>query len=405
MKTYGKRGGRRLPYWAVIIVVVAVYAAWCLARPLPQLSPTVSLTHDTSVTASKLAWPAGAQAAVGVLNSSIMEAHGVQQPIPTASTAKLITALTVLGAKPLTPGEQGPTLTMGPSDVAIYNNYVAQDGSVVRVQNGEQISEYQALETLMLPSANNMADSLAIWAFGSLQNYAQAANQFLESEGIVETHVGKDASGFDPSTTSDARDLVKIGELAMRNPVLTQIVSQSTANGIPVVGTVKNVNFLLGTNGIIGIKTGNTDEAGGVFVSASKTTVNNKPVTIVTAVIGAADLWHAMNDSLALVKSAQANFSTVPVVRAGAVVGSYKLPWGGSVKAIAAKDISTTVWNGSDPSPKADLKKIKANSAAGSPVGTVSTASSFVSNQASAPVTLQSTPAEPPISWRLSHPF
>jgi D-alanyl-D-alanine carboxypeptidase (penicillin-binding protein 5/6) len=369
------------------------------------LSPIVSLAHDTTATASKLAWPAQGQAAVGILNSSVVEAHGVQQPIPTASTAKLITALTVLGAKPLKPGQPGPNLTIGPNDVAIYNNYVAQDGSVVPVQNGEQISEYQALQALLLPSANNIADSLAIWAFGSLQNYAQAANQFLESEGIVETHVGKDASGFDPSTTSDARDLVKIGQLAMQNPVLTQIVSQSTASGIPVAGTVKNVNFLLGQNGIIGIKTGNTDQAGGVFVSASTTTVNHKPVTIITAVIGAADLWHAMNDSLTLVKSAQANFSTVPVVHAGAVVGSYTLLWGGSVKAVANKTVATTAWNGSNSSPKINLKKIKANTAADSQVGAVSTASSFVSSQASSPITLQSAPTKPPVSWRLMHPF
>ncbi|HVX57159.1 MAG TPA: hypothetical protein VHA37_05495, partial [Candidatus Saccharimonadales bacterium] len=356
MKTSGTRGGRRLPYAAVVLAVVIVYGAWCLARPLPTLAPTASLAQNTLATASKLAWPAQGQAAVGIAGSSIMEAHGVQQPIPTASTAKLITALTVLGVKPLSPGQQGPAITIGPNDVAIYNNYVAQDGSVVPVQNGEQISEYQALETLMLPSANNMADSLAIWAFGSLPNYGQAANQFLDDNGIVETHVGSDASGFNPSTTSDARDLVKIGELAMQNPVLTQIVSQSTASGIPVAGTIKNVNFLLGTDGIIGIKTGNTDQAGGVFVSASRTTVNSKPVTILTAVLGAADLSHAMSDSLTLVKSAQTNFSTVPVVHAGAVVGSYKLPWGGSVNAIASKDVSTTLWNGSSPNPKVDLK-------------------------------------------------
>lgn len=405
METYGKRGGKRLPYLLVLVVVIAAYVAWCLARPLPSLAPAISLANHTSTTASKLAWPAEGQAAVGILGSQIMEAHGMQQPIPTASTAKLITALTVLGAKPLTPGQAGPTLTMGPHDVAAYNNYVAQDGSVVPVQNGEQISEYQALQALMLPSANNIADSLAIWAFGSLQNYAAAANQFLESEGIVETHVGKDASGFDPSTTSDARDLVKIGELAMRDPVLTQIVSQPMASGIPVAGTVKNVNFLLGTSGIIGIKTGNTDQAGGVFVSASRTTVNHKSVTIVTAVIGAADLWHAMNDSLTLVRSAQANFSTVPVVRAGAVVGNYSLPWGGSVKAVTSKNISTTIWNGSSPSPKVSLKKIKANTAGGSQVGAVNVSSSFDSRPGSAPVTLRSVPPKPPISWRLTHPF
>ena len=91
---------------------------------------------------------------------------------------------------------------------------------------------------------------MAIWAFGSLKNYSQAANQYLEDQGLVETHVGSDASGFNPSTTSTARDLVRIGELVMQDPVLKQIVGQSSASDFPVVNNIKNVNSLLGTRTI-----------------------------------------------------------------------------------------------------------------------------------------------------------
>ena len=93
----------------------------------------------------------------------------------------------------------------------------------------------------------------------------------------------------------------------MQNPVLAQIVSQPTASNIPVVNTVKNVNFLLGSNGIVGIKTGNTDQVGGVFISASRITVNTKPVVIVTAFTNAPSLFEALQDSVPLVQSAQAN--------------------------------------------------------------------------------------------------
>jgi serine-type D-Ala-D-Ala carboxypeptidase (penicillin-binding protein 5/6) len=352
-----------------------------------------------------LNWPAQGQSAVGLVGLPTLEMHGAETPMPTASTAKLITALMVLQEKPLQPGQQGPTITLTAADVALYNNYAAQDGSVVQVQAGEQISEYQMLQTMMLPSANNMADSLAIWAFGSLANYQQAANPYLESLGLVTTHVGSDASGLSPTTTSTAHDLVQIGELAMQNPVLAQIVGQSTASGIPVVGNIKNVNSLLGTDNIIGIKTGNSDQAGGVFVAASQVTINNKPVTIVTALIASPSLFQSMKDSLTLMQSAQNNFSTVPVVQANSVVGSYKLPWGGRINAVAGKTLTTSIWNGSTPSPKVSLRKIPSRTSAGTAVGSVTLPKSALSSQVSTPATLQSAPTKPSTTWRLKHPF
>jgi D-alanyl-D-alanine carboxypeptidase (penicillin-binding protein 5/6) len=394
-----------LPYLAALLVVVAAYVAWCLARPLAQLTPTANLVQDTLTTASKLAWPAQGQSAVGIVSSKVLETHGAATPVPTASTAKLITALTVLREKPLQPGQQGPTITLTAADVALYNNYAAQDGSVVKVHAGEQISEYQMLQTMMLPSANNMADSLAIWAFGSLANYTQTANQYLTSLGLTTTHVGSDASGLSPTTTSTARDLARIGELAMQNPVLAQIVGQSTASGIPVVGTIKNVNSLLGTASIVGVKTGNSDQAGGVYVAASRVNINNKPVTIVTALAASPNLFQSMKDSLTLMQSAQANFSTVPVVRAGTIVGSYAQPWGGSAKAVAGKTLSAVLWNGSGPDPQVSLKNIKADATAGSQAGTVSVVSSFDAGPTSTPVVLKTAPAKPTVTWRLAHPL
>lgn len=401
-----RRQPRRWPYPLAVIAAVIIYVVWALGRPLPAVPPSAGRQAlDVQAPAGSLQWPSRGQSSVTIVDSPISETHGKQQPVPTASTAKLITALAVLRAKPLSPGEQGPTLTLGPTDVALYNSYHAQDGSLVQVQNGERISEYQVLQTLMLPSSNNMADSLAIWAFGSLKNYQQAANQYLEDNGLVETHVGKDASGFDPSTTSTAEDLAGIGRLAMRNPVLSQIVGQSTATGIPVVGTIKNVNQLLGTDGIVGIKTGNTDQAGGVYVSASRVTVNGKPVTIVTALAGAPGLWEAMHDSLPLIKSAQANFKPVTVVKEGAEVATYETPWGQQVPAVAARNLSLNAWGGSSTSAKTHLQNINDKSRAGQIVGSVAVPESAYNGKLSVPVILQASPAKPSVWWRLTHPF
>jgi serine-type D-Ala-D-Ala carboxypeptidase (penicillin-binding protein 5/6) len=408
MKKFGRSGGKRWLYGLVVIVVLLLggYGYWSSNRSLAPLKPSTGSTQLIVKTpAAKLSWPAGGQAAVGIAGSSILVTHGPQTPLPTASTAKLITALTVLRQKPLDLNQPGPMITLGPADVALYASYKARGGSVVPVAAGEQISEYQMLQTLMLPSANNMADSLAVWAFGSLPAYTAAANLYLKSHDLTQTKVGvQDASGFAPDTTSTARDLVKIGELAMQNPVLAQIVGQSSASGIPRANTVKNVNSLLGTANIIGVKTGNTDEAGGVFVSASRTAVNGRPVTIVTAFIGAPSLFAAMKGSLPLIQSAQANFTHVTVIKVGTVVGSYRLPWGGSVAAVAAKNLSLDSWNGSSVSAAIQLNTLPANTPAGTNVGSITVPKSAFNNRQSIPVKLQTTPTKPPLKWRLLHP-
>ena len=387
----------------VLVVVVGTYSVVVL-RQTPLVHPTQSMVSlPVPTQASLLAWPTTGQSAVGIVGSNTVVTHTTEVPTPTASVAKLITALVVLKAKPLTVGEQGPLITLSAADVAIYSHYVSEQGSVVPVVAGETMSEYQMLEAMLLPSANDMADSLAIWAYGSLPAYAQAANSFVAQAGLIQTHVGLDASGFDPSTVSTAHDLVLLGELAMQNPVIAGIVKLPSATGIPIVNTVKNINSLLGTDGIVGVKTGNTTQAGGVFVSASQTVVNNTPVTIVTALAGTPTLAGALKDSLPFILSTHSNFHTTVIAKAGSIVGSYTLPWGGTVPVVAAQDLSVTTWNDSPVSASLLLKSIADTTSPTASVGSVTVEQSPSIRQGVAVQLSQPIP-QPSIWWRLRHP-
>jgi D-alanyl-D-alanine carboxypeptidase (penicillin-binding protein 5/6) len=391
----------------LVVLLVIAYAAWALSRPMPRVSAVINATRSIPVaTTSSLIWPSVGQSAVGVLGTPILDTHGAQKPVPTASTAKLITALNVLRDKPLKVGQQGPSITLSQGDVNIYNMYSAKQGSVVQVQAGEKISEYQMLECMLLPSANNMADSLAIWAYGSLSAYSGLANGYVHLLGLSQTHVGIDASGFDPTTVSSAHDLVRIGELAMDNPVIKSIVSQKSASGIPVVNNIKSVNSLLGTNNVVGIKTGNTDQAGGVFISAATIDVASKPTTLVTALTAVPGLWQAMNDSVPLITSAQSNFKSVSLVNKGDIIGEYNPSWDHSVsQAIAAGNLRDMVWGGT----RAELNPIKLNKVAypssqGQVVGSLTANNEGLASPVSVNVTLGSSLTKPSVWWRLTHP-
>lgn len=390
-------------YILAVFVLLAGYCAWALRKPLPALKPVdISASLQSPTPASRLTWPAAGQSAAGLLGTNILETHGDQKPVPIASTAKLITSLVVLEKKPLAANQQGPSYTLTDQDVAFYRTQAAKDGSLLPVKAGQVITEYQMIQALMLPSANNIADTLALWAFGSQKAYAEAANNYLKKHGLNDTKVGDDASGLDPSTTSTAADLVNIGKLAMEQPVLAEIAAQPTAAGLPNNQVVKNVNSLLGTANIVGIKTGNTEQAGGVFISASKVTVNNKPQTIITAVAGTSDLFTALKTSLDLIKSAQSNFSPVTVTPAGSIIAEYQVPWDNKqIAAVTTGSLITNIWNGTPVKAKAELRELKLGQDS---AGRVTIPASAITPAKSVPVKLQSQPKEPTIWWRLTHP-
>jgi D-alanyl-D-alanine carboxypeptidase (penicillin-binding protein 5/6) len=404
MKRQGK-GKKRLRFLLIAALIIAGYAAWALYRPLPAIQP--SKTNETiNIGSNKgsLIWPAQGQAAASALGSDVIDTHGDQKPVPTASTAKVITALMVLQKKPLALNQAGPMVTITPADVANYNRYVSQDGSVLPVVAGEQLSEYQMLQALMLPSANNIADKLAEWTYGSIPAYAQAANAYLVAHGITNTHVGSDASGLAPDTTSTAEDLVKIGKLAMAEPVLAQIVSQSTATGLPLTSVIRNVNGLLGSHGVVGIKTGNSDQAGGVFIGAAISNYNNKPVTVITAVAAAPDLTTALTTSSSLLRSSGENFTTVSIVKKRQILGSYTTPWGATAQAIVKEPLDVSIWQGETAHSRVELRPVTV-AKSGQATGTVTSKATPLSPSQPINIYLDNPIKPPSLLWRLTHPY
>jgi D-alanyl-D-alanine carboxypeptidase (penicillin-binding protein 5/6) len=389
----------------LVLILLAGYIFWALHRPLQPLqavNKTNSLQFSTP--SAMLSWPPGGQSALGIVGSNILDVNGDQKPAPSASTIKILTALTVLQAKPLTLGEQGPTITLGAADLNLYYSYISQDGSVVQVANGEQISEYEMLEAMLMPSANNIADSLATWAFGSLPAYKAAATAYLKQHDLTDTTVGSDASGFSPTSTSTARDLVKLGELGMQNPLVAQIVGQSTASGIPEVGTIKNINSLLSVDGIVGIKTGNNNQDPGVFLAAARTAVNQKPVTIVTAYMQAPTLFEAMKYSLPLIQTAEANFKSVTILPAGSIVSNYRSPNGINLPVKTRQPLSIITWNGIQVNGQFESPSLPSNSRAGKLVSSLTISDPLTGYQTSTPLQLAANPIKPTVWHRLLNP-
>ncbi len=271
------------------------------ARPAAATVPApATLANDVP-----LAWPAVGQAAVGSVEEGLLARSSANEALrPTASIAKVITALAIMDKQPFALGQEGPTYTITRADIATMSEYLAEDGSVLPLLIGMELTQYQAMQRMLIASDNNMADLLAARIFGSKEAYVAYAQAMLQRMGLSRTVVA-DASGFSPATASTPADLVAIGSAALQNPVIADIVAQAQAQ-LPVVGMIKNTNQLLGTAGVIGIKTGTTAEAGHCLLFAARyAAADGHKVTLVGVIMGDTNATSLYRDTRDLLESAK----------------------------------------------------------------------------------------------------
>jgi D-alanyl-D-alanine carboxypeptidase (penicillin-binding protein 5/6) len=285
-RVYSSAGRRRktLGGAALAVVVVLLLAvAWIRIDGYAQVDQRAARVRGSGRSLD-LAWPREGQAAVAVAGIGGLGASGTAGPVPIASLAKVMTAYLVLRDDPLTPGEEGFEIEIGPADVADLRRRISENQSVVAVEAGEVLSERQALEALLLPSANNVAALLAIHEAGSVEAFVAEMNAAAAELGMGETTY-TDPSGFEDSTVSTAADQVRLARAAMADPAFAAIVAMPAAV-LPVAGEVANLNALVGREGFVGIKTGSDEAAGGCLLFARRIRVGGRTRTVLGAVLG-----------------------------------------------------------------------------------------------------------------------
>jgi D-alanyl-D-alanine carboxypeptidase (penicillin-binding protein 5/6) len=152
----------------------------------------------------------------------------------------------------------------------------------VAVEAGEQLTERQLLEAMLIPSGNNIARILATRVAGSETRFIAEMNTESRTLRMNRTTY-TDPSGFDSSTVSTAADQLRVFRQAMRFPVFRQIVSLDRVT-LPVAGTLTNTNPLI-AEGYAG-KTGSDSAAGGCLAFFTRVPVDGRRTTAVGVVLG-----------------------------------------------------------------------------------------------------------------------
>jgi serine-type D-Ala-D-Ala carboxypeptidase (penicillin-binding protein 5/6) len=271
-----------------IAISTAVAVLSTAAMILPgQLGWGQAAHHHSTLSSIRIDWPAEGESALAVGGGGWRASPTGARSVPIASLAKVMTAYVVLHNSPLRRGEPGFTLVFGEADAEQGAAEQSDGQSTVAVQAGEQLTERQALEALLIPSANNVAHSLAVHVAGSTAAFVREMNAQAHRLGMRHTTY-TDPSGLDPATVSTAADQLRLARAAMRNHTLAGIVTMPQAT-IPVAGTIENTDSLLGHDGFVGIKTGSDDAAGGCFMFQSEQPLNGQLHTLIGVVLGQRD--------------------------------------------------------------------------------------------------------------------
>lgn len=275
--------------YAGLLLAIIIFLSWIIFKPSPQPEPIIIFQKEAKGEKPNLSLNGTVSQTLKVGNNNLILENNSNEIRPIASTAKLILALLVLQQKPLSVEDK---IIFNQEDVKLTQRMAAQSQSYLPILAGQSLNQYQALEALLMMSANNVAVKLSNLAFGSEEEYIKQANDFLIRNGITNTKVA-DASGFSNDTKSTSNDMLKITELALNNEVIKKIVAQKTTE-LPNYGTVNNTNSLLGVNGINGAKTGYTGAAGGSFVYSAN--INN--IKIIGSIFGAETRNKALSEAL-----------------------------------------------------------------------------------------------------------
>ncbi|MFI5568393.1 D-alanyl-D-alanine carboxypeptidase, partial [Streptomyces sp. NPDC051740] len=397
---------RRVKIWTpLVLLLVIVFAVVQNMRPLP--APTLELTAEDGYTFEgakpEIPWPADGQAALDVDGIGTFGSSGEQKPVPIASVAKVMTAYLVLRDHPLKSGAEGPMIKI--DDLAEKQSDAGQE-STVDVTAGDEISQREAVEAILIASANNVARLLARWDAGSEEAFVEKMNAAAKDLGMTDTTY-TDPSGLNDTTVSTAVDQVKLARAAMEQPAFREVAAMMSYDDYKGVNH-PNWNQLVGHNDVVGIKTGTTTSALGNLVFAAKKDVDGETHRIIGAVVrqpaGGKDntiLSAALTSGDELIRAAQDVLESATILKKGEVVGYVDDGLGGRTPVAVTEDVKAVGWAGLSVKLTFAADELPHTAKAGTKVGAL-TVGDGTSGAVEVPVALREDLVEPGFTDKLT---
>ncbi len=386
---------------SAVLALAGGYTAATQLWSLDNVVPVVEEAEPSAVTApaSDVAWPAQGEGAVGIDGVTGVTASS-DDAVAMASITKLVTALMVLEQQPLAAGEQGAEREITYSDRVDYWGFLARGESALNVPVGATLTEYQLLQGTLIASAGNYAEMLTRDLWPTDAEFAAAAREWLDRQGLAGITV-VEPTGIDRANTADAASLIRLGEIALADPVIAEIVATEVAE-LPGVGEIRNTNSLLADDDtVVGIKTGGLNGHYNLL-AAAEVPAGETTVRVYAVVLGQPVESLRVDETAALLEQIAAEATVPQTLPAGTTVGTVTTAWGTESGIVTTADASVLLWNGSSASAAPEIELGEARTA-GATVGSATLAGPL--DSASTDLTLTDDLGAPDFWWRLTHPL
>jgi serine-type D-Ala-D-Ala carboxypeptidase (penicillin-binding protein 5/6) len=284
---------RRIAPLAVAAVVVPLWSSPAAAAPPPSVAAEAVLVANGRT-------------------GEVLYARDEDRRLAMASITKLMTAVVTLENR----RPRDPVTVRGPAP--------AVGGSTIFLSEGEQLSVRDLLAAALIQSANDAAFALAgEVGRGSVSRFVELMNAEARERGLEHTHYTR-PDGLDaPRHYSSAEDTFQLARAAMTEPVVRRLVRKRTAE-IAGGRTLHTWNDLLFTfPGLIGVKTGHTDDAGWSEVAAAR----RDGTTLYAVILGSPGRARRNEDLAALLEWGFDQYGRVTLVRKGMRYATAAVPF------------------------------------------------------------------------------
>lgn len=260
------------------ILTLAIAVVLCFQQVLatPTQNTSVLQNTETTFTENESVTPPNVQQSEAALlldmnSGRILYGKNIDKRVFPASTTKIMTGILAIEL-----GNFEDTVTASAEALAPITMYDSQIG--LRV--GENLSLEQLVNALLVPSANDAANVIAVHIAGSMDTFVAIMNQKAKELGMDNTHFVNTCGMHDDNHYTTARDLSILAQYAMKNETFRNIVKKSTyiipvTNKCPYDRVLSSTNLFLSSEFhnnplCTGIKTGHTSKAGYCLVSSAQ---------------------------------------------------------------------------------------------------------------------------------------
>ncbi len=255
-------------------------------------------------------------------SGTVLFAHHPDKQRSPASTQKLVLELVVL--------ELAKAGKISLADSVLVSRRAARTGgSQVFLKQGEVFTLRELMEAAAIASANDACVAIAEHISGSTTGFVKLMNEYAQSLGMHDTRVvnvhGLDNTPRGKGNLSTAHDLSKIARALLAHPEVLQWSSTRRKPFRNGKFMLYATNRLLGRfRGLDGLKTGYTRRAGSCLVS----TAMRHDMRLISVILGASSARVRNRETRRLLTWGFDNFSRVPIVETGELMGKVALNWG-----------------------------------------------------------------------------